>query len=247
METVKRRSSSLPAAELWDCRNYYREFCLCAEFLQNKKPEQKNQFSLRGRPEGGQRAPSLWWGSPFRAVVMNAIGHGWANMTNLRLFASFSFLCSTSQVPFFFILNFLKPVSGQEKESWLVLSLPNCCHTPDPGSLSWLLLGPHQQNWIASAFFQFLTCRHFAHQGWACSDRGWIAGHGILPFLHLIWLLCTLPKKLQWHLAGLPRRTLWRHLVTFVSQVHWSYFESCLGSQGQVRCSVIWGLFSEAI
>lgn len=148
---------------------------------------------------------------------------------------------------FFFFFNFLKPVSRQEKESWLVLSLPNCYHTPDPGSLSWLLLGPHQQNWIASAFFQFLTCRHFAHQRWACSDMGWIAGHGTLPFLHLIWLLCTLPKKLQWHLAGLPHRTLWRHLVTFVSQVHWSYFESCLGSKGQVRCSVIWGLFSEAI
>lgn len=142
---------------------------------------------------------------------------------------------------------FLKPFFGQEKESWLGLSLPNCYHTLDPGSLSWLPLGPHHQNWIASAFFQFLTCRHFAHQGWACSDMEWIAAHGILPFLPLMWRLCTLPEKRQWHLAGLPCRTLWRHLVTFVSQVHRSYFESCLGSQGQVRCSVIWGLFSEAI
>lgn len=35
---------------------------------------------------------------------------------------------------------FLKPFLGQEKESWLGLSLPNCYHTLDPGSLSWLPL-----------------------------------------------------------------------------------------------------------
>ena len=111
-------------------------------------------------------------------------------------------------------LFFLKPFSGEVKYNWLSLSLPLCYHTPGTGSLRCLLLGSHHQNyWVASNFSQFLTCRHFAHQGWTCSRMGCTAGYGILLLLLLIWLLCASSKKLQWHLAGLPCRTLWCHFI----------------------------------
>ena len=177
--------------------------------------------------------------------MINPVDHPWVNVTNLW-FWNFSILSLTSVIHVFiscFILSFSLDKWNTVNEAWACQTAVILQAQGPWDESSWVLAIGIAWPLISSV----PTCRHCTQQGWAYSGTGWIAGCSILPLLALIWFRYTLPEELQWPLMACSAGPCKHQLILVFSQVYWSYFESCLGSQGQVRCDVVWGLILEAI
>ena len=177
--------------------------------------------------------------------MINHVDHSWVNVTNLWLW-NFSILSLTTVIHVLilcFILSFSLDKWNTVNEAW-------ACQT----AMTFQAQGPwDESSWVLAIgiglplLSSVPTCRHCTQQGGAYSGTGRIAGCSILPLLVVIGFRCTLPGELQWPLTACSAGPCKHQVILVFSQVHWSYFESCLGSQGQVRCGVVWGLFLEAI
>ena len=108
------------------------------------------------------------------------------------------------------------------------------------------LKGPHHWNWIASNLFSSSP----ADTGHSKDELVQVQDglQVMVSCYYFIWSdFCVLGLKNYSDIQQAdPSRPCRHRFMIFISQVHQSYFESCLCFQGQLSYGVIWGLFLEA-